>query len=150
MIIRGLTALAVAICINATAFAAGGGSSSSKKPSEYRQAVKAIKKEDYAAAAELLQKVLDDSPKNADAWNYMGYSLRNLGRYDEALTAYQTALDLKPKHKGALEYLGELYLQTDQPEKAKEMLARLDDVCVFTCKEYRELRAEIGKYGGGP
>jgi len=141
--------MALTLCIGAPAFAAGGRDDNAQ-PSEYKQAVKAVKNEDYATAAELLRKVVDDSPQNADAWNYMGYSLRNLGQFDEALAAYEKALAIDPQHKGALEYLGELYLQTDQPEKAKEMLQRLDDACLFTCKEYRELKGVIGKYEGGP
>ena len=47
--------------------------------------------EDYTTAIELLQQSLDKNPKNANAWNYMGYSLRNLKRYDEALAAYEKA-----------------------------------------------------------
>ena len=113
-------AIGLSFCLGTAAFAAGnGGGNAPSQPSEYRKAVKAIKKEDYARAVELLQKVVDENPKNANAWNYMGYSLRNLKKYDEALAAYEKALQIKPKHKGALEYLGELYLQTDQLEKAK-------------------------------
>ena len=139
--------LALALCLGTTAFAAsGGGGSASSQPSDYRKAVKAVKKEDYSAAVELLQKVVDKNPKDANAWNYMGYSLRNLQKYDEALAAYEKALQIKPKHKGALEYLGELYLQTGQLEKAKVTLKRLDDACFLSCKEYRELKKQIKNY----
>ena len=48
-----------------------------------------------------LQTVIDENPKNANAWNYMGYSLRHLKQYDDALAAYRKALKIKPKHKGA-------------------------------------------------
>ena len=139
--------LGLALFLGTTAFAAGGGGgSASSQPSDYRKAVKAVKKEDYSAAVELLQKVVDKNPKDANAWNYMGYSLRNLQKYDEALAAYEKALQIKPKHKGALEYLGELYLQTGQLEKAKVTLKRLDDACYLSCKEYRELKKQIKNY----
>ena len=142
-----VTVLGLSFCLGTTAFAAGnGGSNAPSQPSEYRKAVKAIKKEEYTQAIELLQKVVDKNPKNANAWTYMGYSLRNLEKYDEALVAYEKALQIKPKHKGALEYLGELYLQTGQLEKAKVTLKKLDDACFLTCKEYRELKKQIKNY----
>ena len=140
-------AIGLSFCLGTNALAAGnGGGNAPSQPSEYRKAVKAIKKENYAQAVELLQTVVDENPKNANAWNYMGYSLRNLNKYDEALAAYEQALQIKPKHKGALEYLGELYLQTGQLEKAKVTLKKLDDACFLSCKEYRELKKQIKNY----
>jgi len=59
----------------------GGDSSSPTVPREYRQAVKAVKVEDYTKAIGLLQSVIDENPKNANAWNYMDYSLRHLKQY---------------------------------------------------------------------
>ena len=83
----------------------GGGDGPPTVPREYRQAVKAVKVENYTKAIGLLQTVIDKNPKNANAWNYMGYSLRHLKQYDDALAAYQKALKIKLKHKGALENL---------------------------------------------
>ena len=90
------------------------------------------------------------TPDNADAWNQMGFSLRNLQQFDEALDAYEKALAIEPKHKGALEYLGELFLMTDQPDLARAQLQKLDDACFFSCKELKKLRKRIAAYEGGP
>jgi tetratricopeptide (TPR) repeat protein len=149
MIILGLT-----ICLSTPVSGAGGGGGSGDggPPTvsrEYRQAVKAVKKEDYTKAIDLLQTVLDEDSENANAWNYMGFSLRHLKRYGEALAAYEKALKIKPKHKGALEYLGELYLQIGDLEQARAQLKILDKACFFPCKEYRELKQEIEKYEAG-
>ncbi len=149
MIILGLT-----ICLSTPVSGAGGGGGGGDggPPTvsrEYRLAVKAVKKEDYTKAIDLLQTVLDEDPKNANAWNYMGYSLRHIKQYDKALVAYEKALKIKPKHKGALEYLGELYLQIGDLEQARAQLKILDKACFFPCKEYRELKEEIEKYEAG-
>lgn len=146
---RVILALSLALLFATTHAAGGNGIGGSKSSDEYSKAVKAIKKEDYATAIELLRQSLDKKPEDANAWNYMGFSLRNLKRYEEALAAYQKALELKPKHKGAIEYLGELYLQTDQLDKAKAQLQRLDDVCFLSCKEYRKLKKQIQQYEAG-
>ena len=41
-------------------------------------------------------------PGMFEAWNYLGYSQRKLGRYDAALAAYDRALSLKPDYAEAL------------------------------------------------
>jgi len=56
------------------------------------------------------------------------------------------ALELKPDHRGANEYLGELYLQMGNLEKAEEQLARLDKICFFSCQEFSELQKTIQMY----
>ena len=140
----------VCTCLALPAYPDGGGSSGNVRSSDYKKAVKAIKKEDFTAAVGLLEKVVQTDPDDADAWNQMGYSLRNLQQFDDALAAYEKALAIDPKHKGALEYLGELYLMTDEPELAQAQLEKLDDACFLSCKELRKLKKRIAAYKGGP
>lgn len=145
-------ALAGLICtfIALPAFSDGGGPSPTPRSGDYKKAVKAIKQEDYSTAVGLLEKVVAKDPDDADAWNQMGFSLRNLQQFDDSLAAYEKALAINPKHKGALEYLGELYLMTDQPDLAQAQLEKLDDACFLSCKELRKLKKRIAAYKGGP
>ncbi|MDA0652106.1 MAG: tetratricopeptide repeat protein [Proteobacteria bacterium] len=115
-------------------------------PGEYELGVKAVRAGSYAAALPLLEKVVAKNADNADAWNFIGYSHRKLKRFDQALVAYQKALAIKPDHRGANEYMGELYLETGKPAKAKERLKVLDSACFFGCEEYDELKAAIAAY----
>jgi tetratricopeptide (TPR) repeat protein len=144
MLIRYLLAFVLSVGLVSAAMAAG--SSSSSKPKELEAAEKAIKAGNYNRAIELLQKVVADDSQNADAWNYLGFSQRKLKKFDQALGAYQEALAIEPEHLGANEYLGELYLQTDNLAKAKERLKKLDDVCTFGCGEYDDLKQAIMAY----
>ena len=50
---------------------------------------------------------------------YLGYANRRLGRYDEALEAYDHALDLKPDYAQAIEYRGHAYLSLNRLAEAK-------------------------------
>jgi tetratricopeptide (TPR) repeat protein len=85
----------------------------------------------YQQAIIELDKALKDEPDNADLLNLMAYSQRQLKHYDIALECYQKALQVEPRHRGANEYLGELYLQIGQLDKAEERLEVLDKACFF-------------------
>ncbi len=101
-----------------------------------------IKRGRFEKAIKRLNRIVKKSPKNADAWNLIGFSSRKLERYGESWDAYQTALKLDPKHRGANEYLGEWYLQKDQPEGAVKQYGVLAEICT-TCKELGELEKAI-------
>ncbi|HEX2386077.1 MAG TPA: tetratricopeptide repeat protein, partial [Candidatus Binatia bacterium] len=87
-------------------------------------------------------------PDDADVHNLLGYSYRKLGNYDKALEHYRTALKLDPRHRGAHEYLGELYLETNRLPDAENELSALKKNCPWfgKCEEYEDLKAEIEKY----
>ncbi len=69
-----------------------------------------------------------------------------LGDVEMALAHYRRALEMEPGHRGANEYLGELYLELDRLDAARERLEVLDDACFFGCEEYSELKAKIEAY----
>ena len=105
-----------------------------------------IEDEKYQDAISELQQLLKESPTDADMLNLLAYSQRKLRRFDEALVNYQKALDIEPEHRGANEYLGELYLQLGQLDKAQERLQVLDKACFFGCDEFDELEEAIETY----
>ena len=76
----------------------------------------------------------------------LGFSYRKTQQYEDALTFYQWALRAEPEHRGANEYLGELYLETNQFDKAMQQLEILDGLCSFGCKEYSTLKKAIDSY----
>ena len=138
--------LAVALPVNEL-LAAGSSSSSSSQDTADKldRAEEMIESGDYRDAIPVLQDIVD-SEDNADAYNYLGFAYRNLGDYDRSRRYYDQALAIDPEHKGAREYLGELYLKLDQPERAQEQLARLDEICPYGCEEYDELAQAIEEY----
>lgn len=129
----------------ATAYADGGYGNSNAK-SRLAPFQKLIEGEKYRQAITELDKALRDEPDDADLLNLLAYSNRKLGNFDSALEYYLKALKIDPDHRGANEYLGELYLQLGQPEKAEERLSVLDKECFFGCDEYDELKEAIEEY----
>jgi Flp pilus assembly protein TadD len=107
---------------------------------------KAVKNKNWDAAIASLKKVVAREASNADAHNLLGYSYRWKGMMDDSFKHYNEALKLEPKHKGAHEYIGVAYLKTNQPEKAKEHLAKLDQICGKGCEEYQDLAKAVAAY----
>ena len=141
--------------ITTNSFAAGSDSSSSSKvKSNYDKAVEAIKfakkyeakgklekaKKRYAKAQKLLLKSNKEKPLQADTLNYLGFTTRKLGDYENGEKYYLLGLEINPSHVGINEYLGELYVATNRINLAKERLKVLESC---NCEEYNELKEII-------
>jgi tetratricopeptide (TPR) repeat protein len=60
-----------------------------------------------------------------EAYTYMGYANRKLGRYDDALRAYERALKINPDTTFAIEYQGEAFLGLNRIDEARFNFLRL-------------------------
>jgi len=101
-----------------------------------------LKAKDYKGALTELTPMLEKY-QHADVYNLIGFSLRKTGDQSQAFTFYRKALDFDPQHKGALEYLGELYVETGQIEKAKANANELKKLCPSGCEELADLEQAI-------
>ena len=130
-------------------YAAGGDGGSTK--SNYDKAVKLIKSakkyeadgkikkadDRYKKAFKLLVKSNKEKPGKADTLNYMGFTSRKLGDFENAEIFYSKGLEISPYHIRINQYMGEMYVTTNRIDKAKERLAVLDGC---DCKEYTLLK----------
>lgn len=98
---------------------------------------------DFQTAVAKLQMYVDATPHDADGYNLLGYSYREMGFFDLSKQSYDRALQLDPGHLGVHEYLGELYLKTNEPAKAQAELAILEGLCGIECVEYTTLAAAV-------
>ena len=136
-------------------FAAGGSSSSNgneanlyKEAKKFIVRAKKLEKKDkvekalklYSKAYDKLLKAYDKDKENPDILNYLGFTLRKAGNFEEAEKFYLAGLEIKPDHKGINEYLGELYIKTNRIELAKE---RLEVLKGCKCEEFEELKELI-------
>ena len=96
----------------------------------------------YNSAHKKLLEAYKTERRNPDILNYLGFSLRKIGNFDQAEKYYLEGLEIKPNHNGINEYLGELYIQTNRMDKAKERLVVLKEC---NCEEYNELKNLIEK-----
>ena len=151
-----IISLSILFFLTTNVLAAGseGDSGSTKKKTNYENAVTHIKsakkyekngklekaKKSYTKAQKLLIKSNQKKPNKADTLNYLGFTTRKLGDFENGEKYYLQGLAINPKHKGINEYLGELYVATDRHNLAVERLEVLKDC---NCKEYDQLKAVI-------
>ena len=136
-------------------FAAGSSdSSSSNAETKYDMAVTHIKvakkfeekdkiekaKKRYEKAQKLLIQSNKKYPNKADTLNYLGFTTRKLGDFENGEKYYLQGLKIDPKHIGINEYLGELYVATNRHNLA---VGRLEVLKGCNCKEYDDLKAII-------
>jgi tetratricopeptide (TPR) repeat protein len=110
--------------------------------SEYNRGMRARVARDWTEAVLAFRRALTFRADFADAWNELGYALRNQGRYTDSLDAYQEALRLRPDFPEALEYLGEAYVKMGRLDDARRVLARLRPLDAHRADELSE---EIAK-----
>src|SRR5262245_65843182 len=107
-----------------------------------------IKAKDWPAAIRDLNGMIDQGVQQADVYSLLGFSLRKSGDYDRAYTFYRKALEFEPNHKGALEYLGELFVERGEMAKAREHVGLLTRLCPSGCEELDDLKEAIAQAEG--
>ena len=150
-----LISLFISTLVVSSSYAAGSSDSgSSKTKTKYDMAVTHIKaaknfekkdklekaKKSYLKAQKLLVQSNKNFPNKADTLNYLGFTTRKLGDFENGEKFYLQGLKVDPKHIGINEYLGELYVATNRHNLAVERLEVLKDC---NCKEYDQLKAVI-------
>jgi len=150
-----LISLLLSSLLTFNVFAAGSSDNgSSKTKTQYDMAVSHINaakkfekndklkkaKKRYEKAQKLLIQSNEKFPNKANTLNYLGFTTRKLGDYDNGEKYYLQGLAIDPNHKGINEYLGELYVATNRHNLAVERLEVLKNC---NCKEYEDLKAII-------
>ena len=150
-----IISLFVSLLLTANSFSAGSSDTgSSKTKTQYDMAVSHIKaakkfeeknnlgkaKKRYEKAQKLLLQSNKKFPNKPNTLNYLGFTTRKLGDYENGEKYYLQGLKIEPNHVGINEYLGELYVATNRLNLAKERLKILENC---NCKEYTQLKEVI-------
>ena len=149
-----LSAFFILLLLTTDSYSAGSDPKPEKVKTDYSKAVESIKwakkyekkgklekaKKRYEKAQKLLIKSNNKKPLQADTFNYLGFTTRKLGDYENGEKYYLLGLEIDPNHKGINEYLGELYVATNRIDLAKERLKVLESC---DCEEYNELKEII-------
>ena len=107
--------------------------------STYLVAVRHIHAERFTQAIEELRQLTVEIGPHPDVLTYLGYAHKRLGRFESARGYYEQALAIDGSHRGAHEYLGEMWVDLGRLDEANKHLAALDQACPFGCAEYADL-----------
>ena len=113
--------------------------------SRFKEINKLIKLEKFAEAHTMLKGLKKINTDEADRLNLLGFTARKSGNLTAAADFYEQALALNPRHTGALEYQGELFIQLGKIELAKANLEKIDKICWLPCNAERDLKKAIEK-----
>ena len=150
MIKKTIITISIFFIFSTNLLAAGSSSSSSSDMSKYEQAVKLINaakklekknktekaKAKYLKAQKLLIMSNKSKPNKPNTLNYLGFTTRKIGDFENGEKYYLEGLAIDPSHIGINEYLGELYVATGRHNLAIERLEVLKNC---NCKEYKQL-----------
>lgn len=149
-----LSAFFILLLLTTHSYSAGSDPKPAKVKTDYSKAVESIKwakkyekkgklekaNKRYVKAQNLLIKSNNKKPNDADTLNYLGFTTRKLGDFENGEKYYLQGLAIDPNHKGINEYLGELYVATKRHNLAVE---RLEVLKGCNCEEYEQLKAVI-------
>lgn len=107
---------------------------------EFERAVVLLQQDDYAQAAELLEKVIERSPGVSAPYINLAIACRHLHRLPEAEAHLQTALGLVPAHPVASNEYGLLLRQTGRFAEAREVFEKT----LTAFPEYLPARRNLG------
>jgi tetratricopeptide (TPR) repeat protein len=148
-----LLALALVIGLSGTALAIMDDERPPADDPDYAAGLAAFERENWLGVIVAMEAVVAQKPWHDDAYTRLGFAYRKQGDYERALEAYDNALDLNPHHRGALEYLGEAYLELGRQDDAEAMLDRLAAACRRVaenpddwrdeCEEWQDLSAAL-------
>ncbi len=110
---------------------------------DLKSAKRLVYKKKYSSAIKKLNGIVKKGQANADVYNLLGFASRKTGDLETASEAYKKALRKNPKHKGALEYQGELFITQGELGKAQKNLDKLNSLCPSGCAEQEELAAAL-------
>ena len=132
---------------------ADGLSADAAHQSDAKKQAKALDKaaDGYASALKKFTHATELNPGMHEAWNYVGYTNRKLGKYDAALAAYDRALALKPGYPEAIEYRGHAYLGLNRLDDAKTAyLALFSSNRQLAAQLLAGMQAWVGEHRGNP
>ena len=111
-----------------------------------REGVAALAQSRLGAALERFDRMVEQAPDFAEAWNKRATVLFLMGDYRGSVRDIQRTLELEPRHFGALSGLGLIYDAIEQPRAALrsfEAAVAINPHLETTKERIRQLRREL-------
>ncbi len=93
-----------------------------------------MNKNNYGTALKLFTEVIKEDPKWAEAWNKRATLLFLIGNYSQSLMDIEKVLDLEPRHFGALDGMGLIFIHQGQFQQAIDVYDKMLEIFPFSLK----------------
>src|SRR4051812_12960255 len=90
-----------------------------------RAAEDAMKRGNFAAAANFAKRAAESAPQNGKLWFLYGYTARMAGRYNESISAYKRGMQSEPNSVDGLSGLAQTYAKMGNVPEAKRLLQQV-------------------------
>ena len=109
----------------------------------YSKAYKMIDKGQFSKAQKILKNYTKSEPNDSDGWTLLAFTYRKLEKYKASEESHVKALNIDPENKSALEYQGELFVETNRLDQANINVGKLQKLCPKSCSELEKLESYI-------
>ena len=82
----------------------------------------------HSRAIDYFDKVILEMPNFAEAWNKRATAHFMMGNFDLSMRDISKTLELEPRHFGALDGMGLIFIHLDQPEKAIDIYDKMLEI----------------------
>ena len=82
----------------------------------------------HSRAIDYFDKVIMEIPNFAEAWNKRATAHFMMGNFDLSMRDISKTLELEPRHFGALDGMGLIFIHLDQPEKAIDIYDKMLEI----------------------
>jgi len=85
---------------------------------DFYRGLESMRKGDFLMAVAFFTRVIDNNPNFAEGWNKRATVYYMLGKFDASMKDIRETLNLEPRHFGAMDGMGLIFIHLEQFDKA--------------------------------
>ncbi len=99
-----------------------------KIEADYYRGLEAMRMGDFVMSIDLFTRVIEKNPDFAEGWNKRATVYYILGQFDKSMIDINKTLLLEPRHFGAMDGMGLIFIQLQQYDKAMKIYDQMLEI----------------------
>ena len=100
----------------------------------FEKGIQAMRIRNYPLAIRFFNNLIEEDPNFAEAWNKRATVYFMMGDFDKSMKDIIKTLELEPRHFGALDGMGLIFIHQEQYEQAIEVYDKMLEIFPFSIK----------------
>ena len=100
----------------------------------FEKGIQAMRIRNYPLAVRFFNNLIEEDPNFAEAWNKRATVYFMMGDFDKSMKDIIKTLELEPRHFGALDGMGLIFIHQEQYEQAIEVYDKMLEIFPFSIK----------------